>query len=454
MLGLLFLIPREWDVMLLKRWIGASAVILAVSFMTGCSLWSSKQTAATVPPDTNTKEITILLPEYNTASSRTRNSSFEKGARLFEEANPGVKVTVEKLPVTKGYRTAITERLNDSKPVDLIYGQFDPVLNEQRAFAADLIPLFKADKMTMDDLYENIVEMAKLNGKLLGIPMAPTPLAVFYNKEWFNKADLPFPGKEWTWEQFLNQSIKLQAANQVEGKEIFGSIVPLEMRLFESLAVSSGHSIVAPDGKQMSGYLNSKPVAEALTKLLYHMNTTKASKGVPSATDPVLQDLRAFNAGMGVGIINIFPYLENNQATKGKFGIAGLPYMENGVRANAVYFSMLSISESSKQKALAWKFIKDVILNGDSPFQKEWIKEDLLTVKSAFQKSGQHQVPGMDVLVGELEHGIKPIVFRNAALNSVKIADNRLFTATTETEVMASLSDLAAEIDKQLLGKK
>ncbi|MBD2864045.1 hypothetical protein [Paenibacillus oceani] len=103
---------------------------------------------------------------------------------------------------------------------------------------------------------------------------------------------------------------------------------------------------------------------------------------------------------------------------------------------------------------MAWKFIKDVILNGDSPFQKEWIKEDLLTVKSAFQKSGQHQVPGMDVLAGELEHGIKPIVFRNAALNSVKIADNRLFTATTETEVMASLTDLAAEIDKQLLGKK
>lgn len=133
MLGLLFLIPREWDVMVLKRLVGASAVVLAVSFMTGCSLWSSKQTAATVPPNTNTKEITILLPEYATASSRTRNSSFEKGARLFEEANPGVKVTVEKLPMTKGYRAAMTERLNDSKPVDLIFGPFDPVLNEQRA---------------------------------------------------------------------------------------------------------------------------------------------------------------------------------------------------------------------------------------------------------------------------------------------------------------------------------
>jgi multiple sugar transport system substrate-binding protein len=441
-------------VKVLSRFIAASSIVLAITFITGCSLSNSKQTATNVPSGTSTKEITILLPEYSTASSRFRNSTFEKSARLFEQANPGVKVTVEKLPMPKGYRTAIMERLKDSKPVDLIFGTFDPVLNEQSAFAADLTPFFKADKMTTDDLYENIVEMAKVNGKLLGIPMAPTPLAVFYNKEWFNKADIPFPGKEWTWEQFLNQSIKLQAANQVAGKEIYGSIVPLETRVFESLAVSSGHSIISPDGKRMSGYLNSKPVAEALTKLLFHMNTNKASKGVPSVTDPVLQELRAFNAGMGIGAIQMFSYLESNQITAGKFGIAGLPYMDKGVRANALYFSMLSISGGSKQKELAWKFMKDIVLNGDSQFQKDWAKEELLTVKSAFQKSGQHLVPGLDVLAGELEHGIKPVVYRNAAINTVRIANNRLLSATTEAEVMASLSDVVEEVDKELTGKK
>lgn len=438
----------------MKRLIAASSIVLAVSSITGCSLLKSKQTATNVPSETSTKGITILLPEYSTATSRFRNSTFEKSAKLFEEANPGVKVTIEKLSMPKGYRTAIMERLKDSKPVDLIFGAFDPLLNEQKAFASDLIPFFRKDKLTTDDLYENIVEMAKENGKLLGIPMAPTPLAVFYNKEWFTKAGIPFPGKEWTWEQFLNQSIKLQAANQVAGKELYGSIIPLEIRLFESLAASSGHSILSPDGKQMSGYLNSKPVTESLTKLLFHMNTTKASKGVNSVADPVLQELRAFNAGMGIGVIQLFSYLESRQTTAGKFGIAGLPYMDKGARANALYFNMLTISGGSKQKELAWKFIKEIVLNGDSQFQKDWAKEELLTVKSAFQKSGQHLVPGMDVLAGELEHGIKPVVYRNYAINSIRIANNQLLAATTETEVMASLSDLAEEVDKQLLGKK
>lgn len=438
----------------MNRFIAASSIVLVISFITGCSLPKSKQSETNVPSATNTKEITIVLPENATTTGKFRFSTFEKSARLFEEANPGVKVTIENLPVSKGYRTAIMERLKDSRPVDLIFSAYDPILNEQKEFAADLIPLFKADKMTTDDLYENMVEMAKVNGKLLGIPLAPTSLAVFYNKEWFNKAGISFPGKEWTWEQFLNQSIKLQAANQVTGKEIYGSIVPLEMRVFESLAVSSGHSIISPDGKRMSGYLNSKPVAEALTKLLFHMNTTKASKAVNSITDPVLQDLRAFNAGMGIGVITLFSFLESNQATAGKFGIAGLPYMDKGVRANALYFSMLSVTGVSKQKELAWKFMKDIVLNGDSQFHKDWAKQELLTIKSAFQKSGQYMAPGMDVLASELEHGIKPVVYRNAAINTVRIANNQLLSATTEAEVMASLSNVAEEVDKELLGKK
>lgn len=58
------------------------------------------------------------------------------------------------------------------------------------------------------------------------------------------------------------------------------------------------------------------------------------------------------------------------------------------------------------------------------------------------------------MLVGELEHGVKSVVYRNAQLSSVKIGDNRLVSATTEPEVMAALSDTAEEADKQLLGKK
>jgi multiple sugar transport system substrate-binding protein len=436
----------------LKKFLITDALVLAISSITGCSLPTGKETGA-VPSDTGVKEITILLQDGTAASVKYRITTFEKSAKLFEEANPGVKVTIEKLPTPKGLRTAIQERLNDKKPVDLVFGPFDPVLNELGPYA-DLLPLFKADKLTTDDLYESMVEMTTVKGKLLGFPMAPTPLAVFYNKEWFDKAGIPYPGKEWTWEQFMNLSIKLQAANQVAGKEIFGSIVPLDLQLFESLSQSSGQSVVSPDGSKVSGYLNSKPVAEAFAKLLHHMNTSKASKSVSSSANPVLTELNSFNAGMGIATAPMFSFLESNAKTAGKFGIAGLPYMEKGKRTNALYFNVLSITASSKQKELAWKFMKDVILNGDSQFQKDWGKQELLTVKSALQKSGQHLIPGMDVLAGELNHSIKPVVYRNAAFGKVQLVDKRLVAATTEAEVMAALTDLAEEVDKQLRDHK
>lgn len=436
----------------MKRFISASALMLAAAAMSGCSLSTDKDAAA-VPVDQGPKELTIVLQDGTAASVKYRIGAFEKSARQFEEANQGVKVTVEKLAAPKGFTLAAQERLDTGKPVDLIYGGFDPVLNEQGAFA-DLYPFLKADKRSTDDLYENMVEMATIKGKLLGVPMSPMPLAVFYNKEWFDKAGVPYPGGDWTWEQYMNLSIKLLAANQVAGKERFGSIVPFDLQLFESLGQSgSGQSVIAPDGSRVGGYLNSKPVAEAFGLLLHHMHTSKASKSVSNSANRMLTELNTLNAGMGVGVAQLFSFLETNPATAGKFGIASLPRMEKGTRANALYFDMLSVTAGSKQKELAWKFVKDVVLNGDSPFQKEWGKQELLTVKSAVQKSGQHLVPGMDVLVGELNYAIKPAVYRNAALATVQIEDKGLVAAKTEAEAMAALTELAEQIDKQLIEK-
>lgn len=430
----------------MKKLFVTSALVFALSSLTGCSIWTDTQAATTPGP----KEITLVTMDSNT---KNRISSFEKSAKLFEDANPGVNVHVVKLATPNGYRAALLEMAKDNKPIDLIYANHDTIQIEQHTFA-DLLPMFKADKMTTDDLYEKLVEMATVKGKLIGIPLNPLPLAVFYNKEWFDKAGMPYPDKEWTWDQFFNQSIELQAANRVEGKEIFGSVVPLDLPMLESLGQSSGHSIIAPDGNRVSGYLNSKPVVAAATKLLFHMNTSNASKAVPSITAPVFNELRAYNAGMGIGAANMFYPLEAASQTAGKFGFAPLPFLEKGAKANAVYYNLLTIAEGSKQKELAWKFMKDVILNPDSQFQKDWGQQDMLTVKSAVPKSGQLAFKGMDVLIEELNYAVMPLSHRNTLINSIRVSDQSLLKATTEAEVMASLTSLAEMVDKRLTDKK
>jgi ABC-type glycerol-3-phosphate transport system substrate-binding protein len=432
----------------MKRSLLLCAALLATCTTAGCN-WS-KASKETSQKQAEPKELTLVLPD-GTGTNKIRSDVFQKAAKQFEEQNAGVKVTIEKLATPKGYTAAVAERLNAVKPVDLVFGGFDVVLADQGAFS-DLLPLFKADKRNTDDLVEALVQMATWKGKLVGIPMSPEPLAVYYNKEWFDKAGIPYPKGEWTWEQFLNTSIALKAANTVAGKEVFGSAIPFDLQMFESLAQSSGQSVLSPDGNRTTGYLNSKPVTEAFTLLLTHMNTTRASKAVGNSANAVVSEMTNNTSGMAVGQSIVYASLSNGATTKGKIGIAPLPKLNKGVRANALYFSTLSIASASKQKELAWKFMKDVVLNSGNAFQQDWAQQELLTSKASVQKIGQQLDPGRAILFDELTAAIKPALYRNVKLNGPidsKVAE-RLLMSTNEAEVNAALGGMAEYLDQLL----
>jgi ABC-type glycerol-3-phosphate transport system substrate-binding protein len=150
--------------------------------LTGCS-WLEESGAD--PSVSSTKlvrqELTILMPTDSWASTKYRIDTFEKHVRLFEAANPGVHVTVEKLPTPQGYDRAIIARLSESRPADLIFGEFYSVLARNMALT-DLAPFLKGDQLTTEDLNKPLTDLSTVEGKLLGIPLAPQPLAVFYNR--------------------------------------------------------------------------------------------------------------------------------------------------------------------------------------------------------------------------------------------------------------------------------
>ncbi|GAA3406339.1 extracellular solute-binding protein [Paenibacillus hodogayensis] len=435
----------------MKQALRAGLALVCLGAVLGvCSPISDRRPdSVTLPADP--RHLTIVVPDGTSASVKARVEAFQKSARLFERENAGVTVSVEALPNSKSYTKALLDRLNSGKPADLVFGPFDAVLAAQDTFA-DLLPLFQADKMTTDDLYKPLLDMATTRGRLIGLPMSPEPLAVFYNKEWFDKAETPYPRGDWTWEQFLQLSGKLKAANLMQGKEVYGSAVPMDLQLFESLARSSGQSVLSPDNARVSGYLDSRPVCGALALLLQHMNVSRASKGTSNSANAVYNEMMANHTGMAIGQSVLHSFFDGNAATKGKIGIAPLPRLDDGVRANALYFSVWSIVASSTRKELAWTFTKDVVLNGDSAFQKDWAQQDLLTSKAAIRKTAQHADYGLGVLFDELNAAIQPAVYRNPKLSGAVGAETtkRLLSAQSETEVQAALSDLSAQLDKQL----
>lgn len=286
------------------------------------------------------------------------------------------------------------------------------------------------------------------DGQLTGIPMSPQPLAVFYNREWFNRANLPEPTEEWTWEQFFAVSVHLKEANSAQGKEIYGSVVPIIPDLLESLAQSSSGSMLSPDNNRFTGYLDSRPVIEAFALLLKEINNEDVVKKVPDGTSAIISEISSGNLGMGVGRIGIYSFLARNPKLKERIGVASLPRMAGGVRANAVWVqAALSIAAASRQQQLAWKFIKDIVLNPESKFQVIWSKQETLASRSSIHKLKLNDEPEWKVFIDELNHAVKPVIYRNPKFKATANKFKRFVSLGSEAEVQMELSQLAAELD-------
>jgi RNA polymerase sigma-70 factor (ECF subfamily) len=398
-----------------------------------------------------TAVLTLLLRDNASASVKYRNHTFQKHARLFEKQNPGVKVNIVKIPA-ETFWSDVTKRIEENKPADLIFGSYNPELARQ-GFFADLLPFYKADKMSPGDIFKPLTDLASVNGQLTGIPMSPQQLALVYNKDWFEKAGIAFPDETWTWEHFFKMTPQLQAAKQTKGKSVYGGTIALDVVLFESLIYSRGQLLVSIDRSKTTGYMNTREVAEAAILITQQLHSNKSIKRVENSVAASLTELTYNNTAMAIIRNDAYTFLEKDpKTTKGKFGVAPLPHLENGIRSNATYLNTISIANASVQKELAWDFVKSVIVNSDSPFHKDWAEQELLTSKAAIQKTGHNTHAGLKVLYDEMSYARKPILYENIRLSSLVNSRTLLPIIPLQTvdDMQAKLTEMTEQIDKQL----
>lgn len=231
--------------------------------------------------------LTILVPNNDDGSLRYSISTYVECAQVFKSANPGIEVTIVTMPIPDFQGAKFLERISGSNAVDLVFWPYDTAFSRQGLFA-DLLHFYKEDGITPDGFYKPLTELTTEDGQLTGLPLSPQPLAVFYNRDWFNEANLPEPTEDWTWEQFFAMSVHLKEANAARGKEIYGSAVPIIPDLLESFAQSNGGSMLSPDNSRFTGFLDSRPVIEAFA--LLSKNSQDVVKKVPDGTSAIISE--------------------------------------------------------------------------------------------------------------------------------------------------------------------
>ncbi|MDP9629354.1 UNVERIFIED_ORG: multiple sugar transport system substrate-binding protein [Ensifer adhaerens] len=131
-------------------------------------------------------------------------------ARLFEAANPDVKINGE--VGGNDYWSKLTTMLVGGNAPDIF--QLEPGRFADYARRNTTLPLndFLGKSIRTDKLAPGVLELGTVDGKVAGMPLSLNAFALFYDTEAFKQAGLNPPGAATTWDEFAKLCVELTKA--------------------------------------------------------------------------------------------------------------------------------------------------------------------------------------------------------------------------------------------------
>lgn len=132
----------------------------------------------------------------------------------FEQENPDIKIDFLHIPQNYFQKIHLLFASNTSPDVIFINNQYLPVY----ANAGVLEDLSDKDShFSYDEFYPESLMALSWNGKIYAVPRDVSTLLIFYNKDIFDRYNVPYPKKNWTMDEFLRTAQKLTHRPDVFG---------------------------------------------------------------------------------------------------------------------------------------------------------------------------------------------------------------------------------------------
>lgn len=328
-------------------WIAlVSVMTLMASLLAACG--GSGGTGASKEPDGNSSGAATTL-RFATWDTGDALKIEQEIAKKFEESHPGTKVQVE--AYADGFDQKLAAGFGAANPPDVMYMWDFPTYHQSLepldAYAS------KDEDLNIDDFYQGLFNYGKIDNQLYGIPAGFTTRVVYYNKKMFDDAGIPYPSDGWTWTEF--QEIAQKLTDKSKKQYGFGVRAENDTYDLQGFVWSNGGSFISEDGTTIEGYMNSKETAEAIQMLGDMLKNGSAvltgGKGQQSGED-------IFKAGkIAMWESGIWP-LESFREAGIDVGTVEMPAFEGKPVKGVLAESALSIAKDSKNKDLAWEFIK------------------------------------------------------------------------------------------------
>jgi len=293
--------------------------------------------------------------------------------RFIRPALEGTGITVSYEPVADDFQRYIVNALSAGTAPDLFY--VDIFWAESLMRSGVLEPLNKylaeSEILKPEDIIDSLLDAYTLDGNIYGIPKDFNTLAVFYNKDLFDYAGVPYPDENDTWDTFQDKLAKVVEAVP----EVYGLALQPEFARMGALAYAAGFQPFDEEGKSN---LLDPAFVDAFT-----WYTQMAETGVGVMPMDVSQDwgggaLAAEKVAAALEGAWILGFLKDN-APNLNYGATLIPkHPRTGQRGNLIFCVSWSMNAASQHKEAAFKVLELLT----SPEAQQWVLERGLAIPS------------------------------------------------------------------------
>jgi multiple sugar transport system substrate-binding protein len=285
-------------------------------------------------------------------------------ASNFMDMNPNIRVQIESVPDGLG-QAVLVQFAGGVAPDIFQIGDGDISVFQSRGVLRDLSPFINgANSVNLGDFYGPIMDIGRIDGGIYTFPKDFSTLAIYYNKDIFDAAGIPYPTNDWTWDEFRDIARRLTVFDANGKVERWGAHwIGGGVRWILPLIYANGGDVISPDGSTVLGYANGDG---AIAALEWFDGLINQDRSVPSAVElGALHGVDLFLSGLaGMLLSGTWPLNSYLQAGL-NFGTVALPSGPAGRHGTLAYAGYV-MTKNTKNPEEAWLFMRYLVTEGQN----------------------------------------------------------------------------------------
>lgn len=384
----------------------------------------------------------------------------DRAIKRFEDDHPGVKVHYTSGIEKKDYSEWCAKRILEGKMPD-VFMVLDTDFNQYSSLGIlqELNTFMESDlEFQSDDIFTTAMEIGKGNEDIqYALPYEVVPTMLFVNKTLLRQEGIEMPDKEWTWKDFMETCQKVTKDTDGDGRiDQFGTY----NYTWQDAMYTSGGSAFDNEQKNVDFsnqyMIDSLKFMKELLALNQGENVTQEDfdAGKVAFMPLTFAEYRTYKT---------YPY-KIKKYTNFQWDCTTFPGRTKGDNVSKVDALLLGINHDSKEKGLAWEFLKELVCGYESQLDIFRYSQGVSVLKSVAQSEEaasiiqedmdkEEQVISGELLCDVIEHGmITPKYYQYETYEQMISLANTAITEIFEqnSNIESSMKIFQREIRKYL----